>query len=79
MIRVILFDYINKAYGLAVTDWENLDSESGFYNSLLEEDLLERVSQGDKIIYFNDSDTAEEWCSNHGYSYEEIIPEDDDN
>lgn len=75
MIRVCLFG--NKAYGLDITDWEIKDSESGWYHSLLEEDLIERVSQGDIVMYFDTSEDCEEWCEKYGFIYEFI--EDDDN
>lgn len=74
MIRVCLFG--NKAYGLDVTDWEN--SESRFYNSLLEEDLIERVGQGDILMYFDEDSSAEEWCDEHGILFEMIEPEEDE-
>lgn len=75
MIRVCLFS--NHAYGYDVTDWDTRESESGFYNSLLEEDLIERVSQGDIIIYFPDKEAAEEWCRENELEYEFV--EDDNN
>ena len=68
MIRVCLFN--NKAYGFDVTSYELQPSESGFYDNLLTEDLIERVCQGDIVIYFDSKESAEDWCSDVGYDYE---------
>ena len=77
MIRVCIFS--NKAYGLDVTHWEDKKSESGWYNSLLEEDLIERIGQGDIVMYFDSNDSAEDWCEENGYDYEFVEESDDNN
>ena len=41
--------------------------------------LLERVSQGDIIMYFDSQDSAEEWCESHRYEYIYVEPENDNN
>ena len=74
MIRVCLF--LNKGYGFDVTYYEDTKSESGWYNSLLEEDLIERVSQGDIVMYFDSKESAEDWCEEHGFEYEFVEPDD---
>ena len=76
MIRVMLASG-DHAYGYDVTGYEDRESESGWYNSLLEEDLLERVSQGDIIIYFDTNESAEYWCEQNDYEYELVKPDDD--
>ena len=53
-------------------------SESGWYDNLLTEDLIERVSQGDIVIYFDSNEDAEDWCKDVGYEYE-LIESDDNN
>ena len=68
MIRVSLFN--NQAYGFDISGWEN-------YNSLLEEDLIERVKDGDIIMYFDCNESAEDWCNRNGYEYELVEPDDD--
>jgi hypothetical protein len=68
-----------KAYGFDVSGFEDKPSESGFYDNLLTEDLLERVDQGDIIMYFDSRDLAEEWCESHHYEYIYVEPEDDNN
>ena len=75
MIRVCIFS--NKAYGLDVTHWEDKESESGWYNSLLEEDLIERIGQGDIVMYFDSKESAEDWFDEHELEYEFV--ESDDN
>ena len=75
MIRVCLFN--SKGYGFDVTHYEDMKSESGWYNSLLEEDLIERVSQGVIIMYFDTNQSAEDWCEEHNFEYE--LVESDDN
>ncbi len=78
MIRVLI-SKAGKGYGYDVTGWEEKISESRFYNSLLEEDLVERVGQGDILMYFDEDCSAEEWCDEYGISFEMIKPEEDDN
>lgn len=75
MIRVCLFG--NKGYGFDVTYYEDMKSESGWYNSLLEEDLIERVGQGDIIMYFDSKESAEDWFNENNLEYEFV--ESDDN
>jgi hypothetical protein len=75
MIRVYLSSGI-CAYGYNVTDYENKPSESGFYDNLLTEDLIERVCQGDIIMYFDTNESAEDWCHEYGYEYELVEPDD---
>ena len=74
MIRVTIFN--NKAYGFDVTDYEDKSSESGFYDNLLIEDLIERVGQGDIIIYFDSKESADDWCKEHDFEYEFVEPDD---
>ena len=77
MIRVYLTG--THAYGYDVTGYENQKSESGWYRTnLLTEDLLERVGQGDIIMYFDYNESAEDWCNENGYEYE-LVKSDDDN
>ena len=73
MIRVVIFS--NKAYGFDVTDYENKPSEYG-YDNLLTEDLIERISEGDIVMYFDSKESAEDWCSEIGYEYEFVEPDD---
>jgi hypothetical protein len=75
MIRLVLFSYSNKAYGFDVTDWETKDSD--WYDNLLTEDLVERVGEGDILMYINSNESAKDWCENNGYDYEFI--KDDNN
>jgi hypothetical protein len=74
MIRLILFSYSNKAYGYDVTDWENKSSD--WYDNLLTEDLVERVSEGDTVMYIGTNELAENWCEDNGYDYEFVEPDD---
>lgn len=74
MIRVLL-SRSGKAYGYDVTGYENQKSESGWYDNLLTEDLLERVGQGDILIYFDDVTSAEDWCSMNDYEFQLIEDE----
>ena len=75
MIRVnVTFHY---AYGYDVTGYENQKSESGWYDNLLTEDLLERVGQGDIIMYFDSNESAKDWCNENDYEYELVKPDDD--
>ena len=73
MIRVLLTSG-NKAYGFDVTDWETKFSD--WYDNLLTEDLVERVSEGDVLMYVDCNESAEEWCEDNGYDYELIKPND---
>lgn len=75
MIRVYLTSGI-YAYGYDVTGWENKKSESGWYDNLLTEDLIERVSEGDIIMYFDTNESAEDWCEENEYEYELVEPDD---
>ena len=75
MIRIILTSG-NKAYGFDVSGYENQKSESGWYDNLLTEDLLERVGQGDIIMYFDTNESAEDWCEDNWYDYELVEPDD---
>ena len=68
MIRVCVF--LNKGYGFDVTHYENMRSEFGWYNSLLEEDLIERVCQGDIVMYFDTKESAEDWFEENNLEYE---------
>jgi hypothetical protein len=76
MIRACIFS--NHIYGFDVTNYENLDAENDYYSNLLTEDLIERVSQGDIVIYFNDNEDAIEWCKDNEYEYE-LVESDDNN
>ena len=66
MIRVYLTS--TKGYGFNVSDYENKPSE--WYDNLLTEDLLERVNQGDVIMYFDCNESAEDWCVENDFDYE---------
>ena len=77
MIRVYL-TLGDHAYGYDVTGYENKRSETGYYDNLLTEDLLERVGQGDIIMYFDCNESAEDWCRMEGYEYE-LVETNDDN
>ena len=59
MIRILLTSG-NEAYGFDVTDWENKSSD--WYDNLLTEDLVERVGEGDILMYVDSNESAEEWC-----------------
>ena len=73
MIRILLTSG-NKAYGFDVTDWENKYSD--WYDNLLTEDLVERVSEGDTLMYVGSNESAKEWCKDNGYDYEFVEPDD---
>lgn len=73
MIRVSLFN--NQAYGFDISGWENQPSYD--YNNLLTEDLIERVEDGDIIMYFDCNESAEDWCNKNNYKYELVEPDDD--
>ena len=75
MIRVYL-TLGDHAYDYDVTGYENQKSESGWYDNLLTEDLLERVGQGDIIMYFDTNESAKDWCEYDGYNYEFVEPDD---
>ena len=75
MIRILLTSGI-KAYGYDVTDWES--KPSNWYDNLLTEDLLERIGEGDILMYVDSNESAEYWCEDHGYDYE-FIESDDNN
>ena len=66
MIRVYLTS--TKGYGFDVANYENKPSE--WYDNLLTEDLLERVNQGDIIMYFDCNESAEDWCIENDFDYE---------
>ena len=74
MIRIILTSG-NKAYGFDVTDWET--KHSYWYDNLLTEDLIERVSEGDILMYVSSNEIAEDWCLINEYDYE--LVKDDNN
>lgn len=74
MIRVYLTSTIG--YGFDVAGWEDEPSESGWYSNRLTEDLLERVGQGDILMYFDTNESAKEWCEDNGYEYELVEPDD---
>jgi hypothetical protein len=73
MIRILLTSG-KKAYGYDVTGWENKYSE--WYDNLLTEDLVERVGEGDILIYVNSNDSAKGWCEDNRYEYELVEPDD---
>lgn len=73
MIRISLF--VDKAYAYDISGWENESSER--YDNLMDEDLIERVREGDIVLYISDEESAKEWCNDNGFKYELI--EDDDN
>ena len=74
MIRACIFG--NYIYGFDVTNLENLDADNDYYSNLLTEDLLERVGQGDIVIYFDSNESAEDWCEENEYDYELVKPDD---
>jgi len=82
MIRVWLqpdnIYYGGKAYAFDVSNFETRPSEYG-YDNLLTEDLIERVNQGDILMYFDSQDSAQEWCEDHQYEYIYVEPKDDNN
>ena len=75
MIRIIL-TFRKKAYGFDVTNWEIKPSD--WYDNLLTEDLIERVNEGDTLMYVGSNELAEEWCKDNGYDYE-LVESDDNN
>ena len=72
MIRVCIFG--PNAYGFDVTGWEDKFSED--YDNLLVEDLIERINQGDIIMYFDSNESAKDWYEDNGYNYELVEPDD---
>ena len=74
MIRILLTSG-DKAYGFDVTNWENKSSD--YYDNLLTEDLVERISEGDILMYVDSNESAKDWCEDNGYDYEFI--KDDNN
>ena len=75
MIRVLLTSD-KKAYGFDVTNWEI--KPSNWYDNLLTEDLVERVGEGDILMYINSNESAKDWCEDNGYDYE-LVESDDNN
>lgn len=73
MIRVCIL-HNGKAFGYDVTDWEYKVPEYD-YDNLLCEDLVNRVAEGDILMYFAESEDAEDWCNNHDLEYE-LVPDD---
>ena len=74
MIRILLTSE-KKAYGFDVTNWETRYSD--WYDNLLTEDLVERINEGDMLMYVDCNESAEDWCKDNGYEYELIKPDDD--
>lgn len=74
MIRILLTSG-KKAYGFDVTDWETKHSD--WYDNLLTEDLVERVNEGDTLMYVGSNELAEDWCNENDYKYELVKPDDD--
>ena len=60
---IILLTSGNKAYGYDVTGWENKYSD--WYDNLLTEDLVERVGEGDILMYVDSNESAEYWCEDN--------------
>ena len=75
MIRIILTSG-KKAYGFDVTNWEI--KPSNWYDNLLTEDLVERVGEGDILMYVDSNESAEYWCEDNGYDYE-LVESDENN
>ena len=75
MIRILLTSG-NKAYGYDITNWESKSSE--WYDNLLTEDLIERIGEGDILMYVDSNESAEYWCEDNGYKYE-LVESDDNN
>ena len=73
MIRILLTSG-KKAYGFDVTNWESKPSD--WYDNLLTEDLVDRVGEGDVLMYVDCNESAEYWCKNNGYEYELVEPDD---
>ena len=66
MIRILLTSG-NKAYGFDVTNWEIKPSD--WYDNLLTEDLVERVGEGDILMYVDSNESAKNWCEDNEYYY----------
>lgn len=77
MIRIVTFLNNSKAYGYDITGWD--EKYSDYYDNLLTEDLVERVNEGDILIYFGSIEDAEEWCENHDLEFELVKSEENDN
>ena len=75
MIRILLTSG-KKAYGYDLTNWESKPSE--WYYNLLIEDLIERIGEGDVLMYVDSNESAEYWCEDNGYDYE-LVESDDNN
>ena len=73
MIRIFLTSG-KKAHGSDVTNWESKFSD--WYDNLLTEDLIERVGEGDILMYVDSNDSEEEGCLDNGYDYEFVEPDD---
>jgi hypothetical protein len=73
MIRILLTSG-NKSYGFDITNWESKSSD--LYDNLLTEDLIERVGEGDVLMYVDSNESAEYWCEDNGYDYELVEPDD---
>lgn len=73
MIRILLTSG-KKAYGYDITNWESKFSDC--YDNLLTEDLVERIGEGDVLMYVDSNDSAEYWCEDNGYDYELVEPDD---
>lgn len=73
MIRILLTSG-KKAYGYDITNWESEPSD--WYDNLLTEDLIERISEGDTLMYVGSNELAEEWCEDNGYDYKLVEPDD---
>lgn len=73
MIRILLTSG-KKAYGYDVTNWETKPSD--WYDNLLTEDLVERINEGDLLMYVDSNESAEDWCEDNEYDYELVEPDD---
>lgn len=74
MIRGCIFG--DRLYCTDIAGWE--DRHSSLYDNLLVEDLIERVSQGDIVIYFDDKYSAKDWAEDNKFDYE-FVELDDNN
>ena len=75
MIRVCLFGY--RAYGYDVTGWVSKTPNDLCYDNLLTEDLVERINEGNILMYFPDNESAGNWCEKHYFDYELVEPEEE--
>lgn len=73
MIRILLTSG-NKAYGFDVINWET--KPSNWYDNFLTEDLVERIGEGDILMYVGSNESAKDWCKDNGYDYELVEPDD---